>query len=163
MSPNVEKLSLRLPLKAELEKRTCNGAGAETTVQTARVHKLRRRIARQRRMRGIFKYSKTLRGLERQHTFKWTPCHVWHAKRCAMCGIWGWKMAVWRNDSAQRAAFRAAQSAATIFDASSWQSMHSLELRKIAFCCHDFFSLYFLLPLCCYWCFVHSWMCFERS
>ena len=111
MSHNVEKLPLRLRLKAELEKRTCNGAGAETAVQTARVHKLRRRIARQRRMHVVFKHSKTMCGLERQHTFKWTPCHVWHSKRCAMCGIWEWKMAMWRNDSAQRAAFRVAQSA----------------------------------------------------
>ena len=84
---NVEKLPLRLRLKAELEKRTCNGAGAETVVQTVRVHKLRHRITQQRRMRVVFKYSKTLCGLERQHTFKWTLCHVWLTKRCAMCGI----------------------------------------------------------------------------
>ena len=93
MSHNVEKLPIKLCRKAELEKRTCNGAGAETAVQTARVHKLCRRIARQRRMRVVFKHSKTLCGLELQHTFKWTPCHVWHEKRCAMSGIWEWKMA----------------------------------------------------------------------
>ena len=111
MSHNRKKLPLRLPLKAELEKRTCNGAGAETAVQTARVHKLRLRIARQRVMHVVFKHSKTLCGLERQHMFKWMPWHVWLTKRCAMCCIWEWKMAVWRNDSTQRAAFREAQSA----------------------------------------------------
>lgn len=40
MSHNVKKLPLRLRLKAELKKRTCNGAGMETAVQAARVHKL---------------------------------------------------------------------------------------------------------------------------
>ena len=87
MRHNVKKLLLLLFLKAELEKWTCNGAGAETAVQTARVHKLRLHITRQHRMRGVFKHNKTLRGLELHHTFKWTSFHVWRAKRCAMCGI----------------------------------------------------------------------------
>ena len=85
MSNNRKKLPLRLRRKAELEKRTCNGAGAETAVKTARVHKLRRRIAQQHRMRVVFKHSKTLCGLERQHTFKDAVARL---VRKVLCDVW---------------------------------------------------------------------------
>ena len=120
MSHNVKKLPLRLRLRAEQEKRNCNSSGNDSAPATARIHKRRRREARQRRFRGIIKYPKNLIGLERQKLFRWNLNHVWHAKRFHMKGIWGWKMAMFRNDRGLRASYRSAQSAVTIFDASSW-------------------------------------------
>lgn len=55
---------------------------------------------------------------KRQATKRWLETHIWHAKRCKMVDIWGYRLALHPNEKCVRSSFKASQTGSTIHDAS---------------------------------------------
>lgn len=63
----------------------------------------------------------------RARTHRWLETHIWHAKRCHMSSLWGYRLATECCDGGLKASYHATVYGSTVYDASYYTTIELIE------------------------------------